>query len=729
MLDLVDDLYQQGLKLHKSGKVELACQVYTLVLNANPEHSMANHNMGALAVDIGKVEEALPFFEAALEANADVAQFWVSYIDALINVGRIADAQAVFGQAKNNGAQGDGFDQLEQRLDEASQEPLETGVAASKAHQDQSNILETLKLDQALRLAKKKAKEGAPEEAKRIYQNILVKFPKNKRAIDGLKGLARGPVGKTSKVQEPPLDQQQSIINLYSQGQLQQALERAEILIQQFPNASFLHNISGIVYKELGQLEEAIEAYHKALAIKPDYAEAYNNMGNAMKEQGKLEEAIGAYNKALDIKPDNAKAYYNMGLSLQEQGKLEEAIEAYNKSLAIKPDNADAYNNMGKALQEQGKLEEAIEVFTKALTIRSDYADAYYNMGIVLQEQGKLEEAIEAYSRSLAIKPDDAEVYNNMSIAKLQTNSWKEGIELRKWRWHTKQHQIYKRSFSGREWDGEELINDKTLLIWAEQGPGDVVIWASCISHYAKVCGKIIIECHPKLVELLKRSFPNILIRSSDNRPIASLEDFDFHVPMETLFGYACLEAACTEIQSSYLFPDPERVKLWSTRLRSISSRATVGLSWKSPLMTTRRARNYPELSYWGKTLQKYKSKFTFVNLQSTDYRDDIAYFNDHFGCEIVHFDQLDLYNDLSDVAALSKALDFSISVATAAATISAAVGTHTIIPTWAQSSWNNILFNSRGPEVDILLKNTSDSWGPVFEEIQAKLRVLDAKN
>jgi len=729
MLDLVDDLYQQGLKLHKSGEVELACKVYSLVLNANPEHSMANHNMGALAVDNGKVQEALPFFEAALEANADVAQFWVSYIDALINVERIADAQAVFGQAKSNGAKGDGFDKLEQRLNEAGQEPLKGKQVASEPQLKQPNILDTLKLDQAISLAKKKAKDGSPEEAKRIYQDILTKFPKNKRASDGLKGLVGRPVGKASKVQEPPQAQTQALINLYSQGQLQQALQEAGTLVQQFPQSAILFNIQGAVLKGLGQLDASVEAYNKALTIKPDNAEAYNNMGVTLKDQGKLEEAIEAYNKALTIKPDNAEAYLNMGVVLQEQGKLEEAIEAYHKALAIEPDNADAYNNMGNALQEQGKLEEAIEVFTKALTIRSDYADAYYNMGIVLQEQGKLEEAIEAYSRSLAIKPDDAEVYNNMSIAKLQTNSWKEGIELRKWRWHTKQHQIYKRSFSGREWDGEELINDKTLLIWAEQGPGDVVIWASCISHYAKVCGKIIIECHPKLVELLKRSFPNILIRSSDNRPIASLEDFDFHVPMETLFGYACLEAACTEIQSSYLFPDPERVKLWSTRLRSISSRATVGLSWKSPLMTTRRARNYPELSYWGKTLQKYKSKFTFVNLQSTDYRDDIAYFNDHFGCEIVHFDQLDLYNDLSDVAALSKALDFSISVATAAATISAAVGTHTIIPTWAQSSWNNILFNSRGPEVDILLKNTSDSWGPVFEEIQAKLRVLDAKN
>ena len=40
-----------------------------------------------LAVGIGKIPEALRFFETALEANADVAQFWVSYIDALIESG------------------------------------------------------------------------------------------------------------------------------------------------------------------------------------------------------------------------------------------------------------------------------------------------------------------------------------------------------------------------------------------------------------------------------------------------------------------------------------------------------------------------------------------------------------------------------------------------------------------------------------------------------------------
>ena len=203
MLDVVEELFQQGVELHKSGKVEVASQLYTAVLKAQPEHPTANHNMGILAVGGGKVQEALPYFEAALEANADTAQFWLSYIAALIEVGRMADAQAVFDQAKSNGAKGDGFDQLERRLNVPDQAPLETSITASEAHQDQPNILETLKLDQALRLAKKTAKEGSLGDAKRIYQDVLVKFPKNKRAIDGIKALAGGPVGKASQSSGP----------------------------------------------------------------------------------------------------------------------------------------------------------------------------------------------------------------------------------------------------------------------------------------------------------------------------------------------------------------------------------------------------------------------------------------------------------------------------------------------------------------------------------------------
>ena len=55
--------------------------------------------MGVLAV-IGKVQEALPFFKTALETNNSIAQYWLSYIDALIKLNRIGDAEAALDQAK-----------------------------------------------------------------------------------------------------------------------------------------------------------------------------------------------------------------------------------------------------------------------------------------------------------------------------------------------------------------------------------------------------------------------------------------------------------------------------------------------------------------------------------------------------------------------------------------------------------------------------------------------------
>ena len=425
----IDQALQQAIEAHKAGQVQEEDRLYTAILKAQPKHPDANHNMGVLAVGVGNVEQALPFFKTALEANPAIAQFWLSYIDALIKLDKFADAKAVLDQAKNKGAKGDGFDQLEQRLQETGQEPLEAGKIAEEALLPKPNILDTLKLDQAIKLAKKKAKDDDPEQAKRIYQDILTKFPKNKRASDGLKALPSRPVSKVSKAQDPPQDQLQSLVNLYSQGQLQQALKQAETLVPQFPHSASLFNIQGAVHKGLGQLDLSIEAYNKALAIKPDYVEVYYNMGVTLKEQGKLEEAIEAYNKALAIKPDYAEACYNMGNALQEQGRLEEAIVAYNKALAIKPDYAEAYNNMGVTLKDQGKLEEAIEAYNKALAIKPDYAEAYNNMGVVLQEQGKLEEAIEAYNKALSFKLDNAETYNHMGNALKDQGKLEEAIE------------------------------------------------------------------------------------------------------------------------------------------------------------------------------------------------------------------------------------------------------------------------------------------------------------
>ena len=112
----IDQALQKAIEAHKAGQVQEADRLYTAILKAHPKHPDANHNIGVLAVGVGKVQEALAFFKTALEANPSITQFWLSYIDALIKLERLHDARAVFDQAKEKGAKGDGFDRLEKSL-------------------------------------------------------------------------------------------------------------------------------------------------------------------------------------------------------------------------------------------------------------------------------------------------------------------------------------------------------------------------------------------------------------------------------------------------------------------------------------------------------------------------------------------------------------------------------------------------------------------------------------
>ena len=117
----LDQALQKGIEAHKAGQIQKADQYYTAILKANPKHPDANHNMGVLAVGVGKVVVALPFFKTALEANTSIAQYWLSYIDALMKLERVEEAKAVFDQAKRNGVKGDGFVQLEIKLADVAQ--------------------------------------------------------------------------------------------------------------------------------------------------------------------------------------------------------------------------------------------------------------------------------------------------------------------------------------------------------------------------------------------------------------------------------------------------------------------------------------------------------------------------------------------------------------------------------------------------------------------------------
>ena len=116
METVMEETLSKGLEAHKAGQFVEAATHYNSVLKNAPKQPDANHNLGVLSVNTGKVLEAIPMLKIALEENPNEAQYWVSYIDALIQLEAIHDAQNMLDQAKKRGAQGTPFEDLQQRI-------------------------------------------------------------------------------------------------------------------------------------------------------------------------------------------------------------------------------------------------------------------------------------------------------------------------------------------------------------------------------------------------------------------------------------------------------------------------------------------------------------------------------------------------------------------------------------------------------------------------------------
>ncbi|MFL2918375.1 MAG: hypothetical protein ACJZ2E_08260 [Thalassobaculaceae bacterium] len=71
----IEQALQQDVTAHKEGKLQEAERFYRAILQAQPLHSDANHNLGVLAVSVDKAGVALPLFKIALEANPKIEQF------------------------------------------------------------------------------------------------------------------------------------------------------------------------------------------------------------------------------------------------------------------------------------------------------------------------------------------------------------------------------------------------------------------------------------------------------------------------------------------------------------------------------------------------------------------------------------------------------------------------------------------------------------------------------
>ena len=371
----IEKALQKGVAAHKEGKLQDAEKLYRAILQSQPTHPDANHNLGILAVSVNKTEAALPFFKTALEANPRIEQFWLSYIDALIKEQQFDNAKQVLEQAKKQCVDADRLNSLEAQLSPKTQK---RNTARVNPPQELLNSL------------LEHYQNGRFSIAEELAVSITQDFPKHQYAWKVL-GAVLGATGRKSEA----LDANQTAVSLS-------------------PKDAAAHSNLGVTLQELGRLDEAETSCRKAIALNPDFAEAHNNLGNSLQELGKLDEAEASYIQAIALKSNYAEAHYNLGSTLKELGILDEAEASLRKAIDLKPDYADAHNNLGNTLKELGRLHEAEASYNQVIASKPNFAEAHSNLGNTLKKLGRLDEAEKSCRQAIALKPDYAEAHNNL---------------------------------------------------------------------------------------------------------------------------------------------------------------------------------------------------------------------------------------------------------------------------------------------------------------------------
>jgi hypothetical protein len=273
------------------------------------------------------------------------------------------------------------------------------------------------------------------------------------------------------------------------------------------------------------------------------------------------------------------------------------------------------------------------------------------------------------------------------------------------------------------EWDGSDLAG-RSLLIKPEQGLGDEIMFASCIPDVLRMTAKCGIRCHPKLLRLFQRSFPEAEVLPADSA--SGGRSWDRVVSIGSLPRFLRRSLDAFPAHDGYLRADAARIAHWKARLAALPGTRKVGLSWRGGLPSTRRSLRSIPLEEWIDVLRI--PGVDFVSLQYTDCAVEIDEAAQRAGVAIHVWK--DALADYDETAALVSAVDLVISVQTSIVHLAGALGA----PAWALIAevpeWR---YGEDGetlpwyPSVKLLRRRAGEDWRRVLAQVAAKLGALRA--
>ncbi|MDO8411840.1 MAG: tetratricopeptide repeat protein [Phenylobacterium sp.] len=442
-----------------------------------------------------------------------------------------------------------------------------------------------------------------------------------------------------------------------------------------------------------GDLAGALATYEAALAAAPHDVDLLAALALIAERLGLMALAEGLWRQACALAPDNLQAQDGRARSLRELGRYDEAIAVLQAAIEADPTEARLWNSVGVTLSQQGQTETALTFYDEALRLDPRLATAAYNRACARFDLGALDaaQADFAMASKLARKPADAAMITfaaaTLALARGDLEAGWEGYEAR-----LSPHRPRPVAFAapGRRWTLNLPLAGQRLLVFAEQGLGDEILFASLLPEVIEALGPeghLTLAVEPRLVALVARSFPQAEVLPHETEPVggrvrrsagglADPRAIDLWAPLASLPRRFRRAITDFPARPGFLVPDPQRVAHWRRWLGE--GPPSVGLTWRSGNLLGDRRRQYPPMASWKPVLEASETRL--VNLQYDVQADELDALGALGGRALLKPPGLDLKNHIDDLAALCTALDLVVSVSNATGQLAGACGAPTVM-------------------------------------------------
>ena len=333
-------------------------------------------------------------------------------------------------------------------------------------------------------------------------------------------------------------------------------------------------HLFGALHLQAGDLAAAENLIKQAVAVNPDHGPALSNLALTLRLRGQSTEALAVFDRACAVEV-NPETEFNRALLLLDLRQPEDALAGFDRAIAGAPRHVGAQIGRGNALERLGRLSDAVAAYDRARKLNPQSVEAHHNLGCALHSVGRIDEARAQFDAALQLDPDFAESHLVRAESHLLTGDFALGWPEYEWRWRVDgMMAAQRREFTQGRWQGENIAG-RTILLWAEQGFGDMFQFCRFATTVAARGARVLLEVPDEIADLLGglKGVAQVIRRGDPLPP------FDVHCPLMSLPFALGTHARPENTATPYLSADALRRAAWQTRIGAGPERR-IGIVW-----------------------------------------------------------------------------------------------------------------------------------------------------